>query len=222
MGKVLQLKVISFPNPKTFPVLSDGGKAYLDQNPKLDSLIRSLVEEASEDVGENGGETESVECRSRDGFIAYAHNCGGYEYKAFDYVSCGVSYSNKEANAQVNKTLENAKKEGLKQLGLPEGTNHNSLTEEQQEELTEFEENYLQDETIKLDLRVMYSGVENDKHVAWVSACINWEAPYHRSHISWMPNMKCETAKEVKVTFKNLREAKTKIRAALAKVKKIF
>jgi hypothetical protein len=203
---------------------SEFGKVYLDSQSKLDALIKELVTEAAE-AFDSEPNIEAVECRARDGFMPFSHNCGGWEATAFDYLNHGLSYSSKEANAQIEKTMQQAMEYGLSEMGLPKDTKWAdlNLSEEQEEALREHEDSYLEDETIMVSFRVLYHGVdENGKHSASVSAAINWEAPYHRSHISWMPGFKCETAKEVEVTWKNLREAKTKIKAALAKVGRIF
>ncbi|HRT83952.1 MAG TPA: hypothetical protein P5523_04875 [Bacteroidales bacterium] len=198
-------------------------KKLLKENTKLDLLIKDLVEKHSDGIGSNEGRIEAIECESRAGFIASSHNCGGYDYTTFDYVSAGNAYSSKEATARLNETLNNAFTVAIKELGLPKDSTYQDLTPEQQDKLSEIEQEYLSDETFMLQIRVMYGGVDaKGKHIAYVSSVINWEAPYHRSSISWMPSMKCETAKEVTVTFKNLREAKTKINAALLKVKRIF
>ena len=71
------------------------------------------------------------------------------------------------------------------------------------------------------EFRFMYHGV-NDKgiHEASVSAAINTESPYHRSSISWAPNVFCEGAKEVEIKWRTNAELKRKLDKAFKQVSK--
>lgn len=58
-------------------------KPYLDQNLMLDSTLKqaiaSLKAYLKDKMYWSSCDFESVECRSRDGFIPYKDNCGGYQ-----------------------------------------------------------------------------------------------------------------------------------------------
>jgi hypothetical protein len=148
----------------------------------------------------------------------------------------GIRFASKEANKRAEDAyLQNEEyarerlAEEFKQLGIPEAKQnyhdlyelgHGSLAERFDETVRE----YSSEDTIMLEVRIMYHGIdESGLHSASVSAAVNWESPYHRSSISWMPGFKCEDSKEVEVEFRNLREAKAKLSKAIELVmSKIF
>lgn len=214
-------------------------KKYLMDQPKLDALLKALVQEAADDLAEcyEGAEVEPIECISRDGFYAASDNCGGYIYRGFTDVlmiwGSGNYPQSKEARKQIDKqyeTNEEYAREDFKEefKNVPKDKqNYHDLIELGLENLAErFDERVSEngsEDTIMYEIRILYAGIdENGEHTAYVSAAVNWEGPYHRSHISWMPGFKCEDSKEVCVTFKGLRDAKEKIKKALTKVTKIF
>lgn len=89
--------------------------------------------------------------------------------------------------------------------------------------IQDLEHDYLsgESESIMHEIRVMYHGQDsNGMHSASVSAAVNTEGPYHRSHISWAPNVFCEGAKEVEVSWKTNAELKRVLTKALATVSK--
>lgn len=213
-------------------------KKYLIDQSKLDALIKAIVAESGEDLegfGHGDTQPEAIECMSRDGFWAASDNCGGYTFTEFTDVrsvwGSGMPTS-KEAAAAITKQYEASEeyaREDLKgefeALKIPlDKQNYHDLYELEHGELAErFDEKVTElasEDTIMLQTRILYCGVEDGVHVAFVSATVNWEAPYHRSHISWMPGFKCEASKEVRVTFKGLRDGKAKLNAAMLKAKK--
>lgn len=228
-------------------VKTEFGKAYLEFQPQLDALIKEVVLEAGSSIDlecwKQADECiDAIECRSRDGFIPPNHNCGGYVFQNFTtvqgIVGSGCYPASKEAHKQIDKQYDQAceyakewfsGKYGaeLKAKGIPEDKwNYHDLYELGEgplaERLSEAEhENAGEDSSsIMVEVRIMYHGVgENGVHMASVSAAVNWEGPYHRSHISWMPGFKCEHAKEVEVEFKTLKQAKTRLTKAINKVK---
>jgi hypothetical protein len=77
--------------------------------------------------------------------------------------------------------------------------------------------------SIMYTMRFMYHGKDNGTHSASISAAVNTEGPYHRSHISWAPNVFCEGAKEVEITWRTQKELRQKLKKALEQVsKKVF
>lgn len=76
------------------------------------------------------------------------------------------------------------------------------------------------DASIMHELRFIYHGKENGVYTASVSAAVNTEGPYHRSHISWSPGTFCEGSKEVEIKWKTNAELKRKLDKAFKKVSK--
>jgi len=197
-------------------------KQYLEDNKPLDSLIKELVTEAKDNLDrETYGEkdVEPIECISRDGFIASSHNCGGYVWQDFtnvNYIIGSGSYpASVEAQNKITEAYETNRQYALEDLGFQ---NKSELTDTEQETLYQKIDEYGSEDTSMYEIRIMYHGVENGIHRVSISAAVNWESPYHRSHISWMPNFKCEHAKEVEVTFRSLKSGERKMRRALRKV----
>jgi hypothetical protein len=214
-------------------------KVYLEDQNELDTLIKSVVQDASDELTEcwEGREVEPIECMSRDGFIANTSNCGGYEYKGFTTVDMIVGSGNyptsKEARKQIDRQYELNEQHARESLqsefityNIPQDKqNYHDLYElgygRLAERLSESVSERSADDTIMYSLRIMYGGKdESGVHTAWVSAAVNWESPYHRQSISWMSGYKCEHAKEIEVTFKTLTQAKKKLVAAMKKTMK--
>lgn len=86
--------------------------------------------------------------------------------------------------------------------------------------ISDLETESLSDEqsTVMHEFRFMFHGKSKGIYSASVSAAINVEAPYHRSHISWMPNAFCEGAKEVTITWKTPNGLKRSLAKALKEV----
>ena len=189
---------------------------------------------------------EPVECRSRDGFIPFGHNKGGLLYINFTdlmgYWGGGYTPSHAGAASEIERQIDfnlNAAQDyilveyndifKMKNVS-PNDVNYHALHETKDkelikiaEELSESEHENLSDEnsSIMHEFRFMYHGV-NDKgvHEASVSAALNTEGPYHRSSISWAPNVFCEGSKEIEIKWKNNAELKRKLDKALKQVSK--
>lgn len=219
------------------------GKAYLEFQPKLDALIKELVTNAGDELDHDViPGVGALECRSRDGFSASSFNCGGYEVTAFTFVNSvigsGTWFRSKKANAEIERQYSETCKYAAETLieEHPElkGTevNYNALYEagksDLAEKLSELEQDPDGNDSIMLQIRIMYCGVDDDgTHSAYVSAVINWEGPYHRSsgvfaRGTGTSGYCTEDFKEVEVTWKNLKEAKSKLKKALKKVGGIF
>jgi len=220
---------------------------FLEEQPELQSIIKEMLEEASENISDDmHPNLEEIECHSRDGFIRDSENFGGFTATTFDFLSSywgsGLRYSSKLANKHLDKSveysLESAKENFIDQYAAELGAleinedqvNYHDLYELKQsylaEKLSEFELESMNDDTIMLQIRVMYNGSENGKHSAEVSSVINWESPYHRSSGAVYRNcgfrMETEDVKVVNIEWKNNTELKTKLAKALKKVKEIF
>jgi hypothetical protein len=189
---------------------------------------------------------EEIECRSRDGFIPHSFNCGGLEYSNFTdlmgYWSGGYSVAHKGAAKEIERQIDYMFKllrentfekfnEVLTAKNLKEDDcNYHTIQElvdkgdtELKNVLRYIEDNeceYLgvEDCSIMHSIRFMYHGTIDGVHYASVSAAVNTEGPYHRSHISWAPSVFCEGAKEVEIKWTNQRELKARLKKALANV----
>ena len=227
--------------------LKRSNETYFEELPQaVQDLVRELIIEAAEDRnGPDGWKPndeciENVECHSRDGFIPFSHNKGGLEYNNFtqlsDYWGGGYSVAHAKAQAEIERqieyslqcaheTFETNNAEELK--GIPaDKRNYHDLYElghgKLAEKLSNTEhENLCGDESsIMHSFRFLYHGCEDGIHSASVSAAVNTEGPYHRSHISWAPNVFCEGAKEVEITWRTESGLKRKLKKALADVSK--
>lgn len=187
---------------------------------------------------------DSIECHSRDGFIAWDHNRGGFEYSNFTCIGTmeGSGYfpKAKASNDKVSKIINASYQESaeiffednealFKKFGITIAQcTYRNIEELEQanpelkgkaEELSELECSNMSDEnsTVMYNLRFMYHGKSvKGLHSASVSAALNFEAPYHR------PGRE-ELAKEIEITWRNVSELKRKLRAALKKtVKEVF
>lgn len=194
---------------------------------------------------------EKVECYARPGFIPHSFNKGGLEYRNFtdlmSYWGGGHHVAHKDADKEIERQIEynfQALREDtfekfnelLTSKGLKESDcKYHTIQElvdkgdlELKNVLKYIEDNeceYLsgQDSSIMHSIRFMYHGKVDGVHYASVSAAINTEGPYHRSHISWAPDVFCEGAKEIEIKWTNQKELKVKLKKALAKVtKEIF
>mgnify|MGYP003439439781 CR=1 FL=1 len=188
---------------------------------------------------------EDIECHARDGFIPFSHNRGGIQYRNFTdlmgYFGGGYSCTHKGASKEIERQIEYSlnlaaentysKFEALfkkiklskKKVSYSEIEERARNTKKYKEELREAS-SYIQDQeyeslggesTIMHEFRFLYHGQENGIHSASVSASINTEGPYHRSSISWAPNVFCEGAKEIEITWKSDAELKRKLKKAL-------
>jgi hypothetical protein len=190
---------------------------------------------------------EELEYESRDGFMPFSHNHGGIQYRNFTdlmgYFGGGYSVSHKGAAKEIERQIElslNMASENtyekfksiFDRLAIKKENVTYSYLQDLTEEHPELEDTvqYIQDaeqeclcgdeNSIMHEFRFMYHGKEDGKHSASVSAAVNTEGPYHRSHISWAPGVFCEGSKEVEITWKTQSELKKKLKAALAKVSK--
>lgn len=208
-----------------------------------DAILKVAQERRGPDCWKSDDDAlESIECKSRDGFIPHFFNKGGFDYNNFTdlhaYSGGGYSCKHKEAAAEIERqiqygldsAIENFRKNNdlkLNQLGITkEQTDYHTLHElghhELAEELSSYEnENLSGESSIMHSFRFIYHGKNDDGiHSASVSAAINTEGPYHRSHIAWAPSVFCEGSSEVVIQWRNNAELKRKLEVAFKKVHK--
>lgn len=231
-----------------FDVYRNKYDGYFDELPKeTQDIIRELLIEMAENRdGPEGWKPsedciDDIECRSRSGFIPFSHNKGGLTYRNFatlsDYHFGGYGCAHEKANKELERlaeysidcAMESFKEQYKDELqGIDDNLiNYNDLYDMGKgnlaERLSELETESLTDEnsTVMHEFRFMYHGVDDEgNHSASVSAAINLEAPYHRSHISWAPEVFCEGGKELEITWKTNKQLTKRLKDALMEVSK--
>lgn len=218
---------------------------YFDDLPQTTrEIVESLLIETIDEVEgwKPSDETiDTIECRSRDGFIPFSHNRGGLMARQFtDLMSLwgsGITVSHKKAQAEIERqieyNLELAKEtffekhtKELKKIGITEETdprlNYHDLYKMKHgdlaERLSQLESKYLSDHdsSIMFEVRFMYSGCdETGTHRAFVSCAVNTEGPYHRPSISWAPGVFCEGAEETEIEWTTDTELRERLSKAL-------
>lgn len=217
---------------------------FLQLPSQIQATVRDLMENhfESNTCELYSQDFEDIECKSRDGFICASHNQGGLILRGFTDLNMlwgtGNSPSHKGAAAEIERQIEYNLKlisEDLfkeyavlfKSLGLgPDKANYSALEDlvnkhpELDAPLTriqDMESNYMGDDdsSIMFEVRFMYHGLEDGKHTASVSAAVNTEGPYHRSHISWAPTVFCEGSEELEITWSTPKELAVHLDAAL-------
>lgn len=190
---------------------------------------------------------ESIECVSRDGFIPFSHNRGGLTYRNFtdlmSYYGSGHRCNHAEADKEIEKQIEYSLKlaseatfEKFKSIMEARKITKEECTycnlEELEKKFPELNKavQYIQeaeleclgdsDSSIMHEFRFMYHGEINGIHHASVSTAINTEGPYHRTHISWAPNVFCEGSKEIEITWRTESGLKRKLIKVLAMASK--
>lgn len=211
------------------------GEGYLEDVPLIKAAILEALEDFEFTSDGFSPDIEENECRSRDGFIAFSHNKGGFDKNncldLYSIWSSGRTYSDKKLNTLVQKYIEQALKDAIKDFidANPDILKHGIKIEDigyyslvdagldsEAEMLSEKESDYLQGDynEIKEQVRIMYHGKQHKTHSLTVFASISVsDAPYHRSS---------DAIKEVLVTFKTVSELKKKLPKALAKAGSIF
>lgn len=219
---------------------------YFDELPvELQDYVAEQLKEAFDKAPENFNYdkgVENIECKSRSGFIPFSHNKGGLEINGFtDLMSLwgsGTNVSHKKAQAEIDRQIDYHFKcvaestyANFKEILDAEGLTENDCNYHTMQEIAETNKDfepvlrYIEDaeagdseDTIMFSVRFMYHGNENGIHTASVSAAVNTEGPYHRSHISWSPKTFCEGAEEVEIEFKTFAQLKKELAKALKKV----
>jgi hypothetical protein len=214
-----------------------------------DFIKENLEEKLSLDLYSK--QVEEIEFKARSGFIPFSGNKGGFRAIGFTdlnyFWGSGNMVAHRDARNEIERQIEYSldlvrddifekyqeyfdenkiTKDKVNHTDLSDlyhkATNDKTLVEI----LTDFEErevSYLSDEqsSIMFETRFLYHGYENGVHSASISAAVNTEGPYHRSHISWSPNTFCEGVKEIKIKWKNEKEFKEKFKKALEKCIKV-
>jgi hypothetical protein len=185
LGQGLASFTYEAPYMQTYSNLS---KDYFDAHADL----MEVVADSLRDIGLR--EPEEIECRSRDGFSAASHNCGGLEAIGFVDIATlwgtGYTSNNDKANAAIEHAIEynlELAKESFEQDYAEEirdlnrdKINYHDLCDMDKgdlaEKLSNYESEMMNEDSIMLSVRFMYHG----NNTASSEFGINWEAPYFR------------------------------------------
>jgi hypothetical protein len=223
---------------------------YFDPTQLFDSLpesVRNLVSEIlttefddarMPDMLVDDRDPESIECLSRDGFVASPTNCGGLLINRFTDLATfwGSGYTPRhlrvasEIEQQIAYSLDHARDATAEHFAtlftqhsmVPADANYPNLSDLAASNPTEFEPvlrwyedaemECMQDHdsSIMYQVRFMYHGHVSGIHSASVSAAVNCEGPYHREGRN-------EGAKEIEITWRTENGLRTKLTQALRK-----
>lgn len=170
---------------------------------KADEIVEALKEFAN-DLGYSSDRINSLECRSRDGFIPHIHNYGGIECIAF-----GLPYSLPNgctgfpnADATIEKYSQMNRDDYAEQIGVKE----DDWNEEQREEFYEYESS--DDEaSILYSLDIMHTGIDKGIHSLNLRFCVCVkDMPYHRKY---------DDKIEIDLSFKTINGLKGKLNKLL-------
>lgn len=204
---------------------------FLDLKLNTQEIVKDLIIEYANSIEPCGWKDDEdcikeLECIARNGFIPNSENKGGLRYRNFttleSYWGSGHVPENKDAAKEIKRQIlynEELAREDFKEKFKNKKPDIND--DNYYELLCE----YLNDDqsSIMHEIRFMYHGFKNKKHSASISVALNTEGPYHRSHISWDPEVFCEAAKEITFTWTNNKELKSKLDKHLKKlVKNMF
>ncbi len=193
---------------------------------------------------------EEIECHSRSGFVAYSSNRGGYEVKGFTDIGSirgsGNYPAHVAARAEIERQVDYSYNllaqrvfEEFQTLLTARGLTEADCFYHRMDELAQTDpaleavRRSIEDgesealggeySSIMYSARFLYHGVLNGIHRASISAAVNTEGPYHRSYISWAPNIFCEGAREIEIAWRTDSGLKRKLKAALdVCIKEIF
>jgi len=208
-------------------------KVYLDQLPEYESIIRDYIDSLSPDYPDGcpmGKGTEPIECRSRDGFSAHRHNCGGFDRSWLTDLNIVWGSGNnigKHDQESADNEYGEARETFIKYyaseetkavlMSLPEDKrDYNGLLESgheaMAEELDGYCRDYMQDSVIWFGYRAMYEGSANGWHTLVLYASIN------RSEHGGPMGRGSDTVAEIEVKFRNVAELSKKLESARAQL----
>ena len=168
---------------------------------------------------------EEVEHEACDGFSPFSDNHGGGRITGFyfDLYSAMQFARNKFAAATLDQfevdAIADAKKELIEKHPELEGNefDYQSLWDEGRddlaEELSELERD--DNESYMVMFEVRFQGKESGVYSFLVQSVFNWEYPYHRSGISWLPNFKTEVYKQIELELVDLNGLESVLNEAL-------
>lgn len=199
---------------------------YNDLSDSTKNLIKELILEHQKQIEPSGYKNpkdafEEIEFERRDGFIPNSLNKGGLLWRNFttlrEYYGSGYEPANQKAAKEIERQINYDHEISLKVFKEKFPNEKSDINNDNYYEI--LSRNLSDDySSIMHEIRFMYHGVENKKHYASISVALNTEGPYHRSHISWAPNVFCEAAKEVEIRWSNNTELKSKLNKHLKKL----
>ncbi len=177
----------------------------LEMSRQLADQYLSVIKDFITDLEFPKDRIDSFECRSRDGFSPYSHNKGGLEGVSYLYSTYENTGFDKVDEVQENHR-QNATDAWYEENKIDKTkVSYQDLTSDQQDDLANFETEYLQDDSIQFQARVMITSDTTANVDFYISAS---DAPYHRSS---------DDRLELEIDFKSPAGMKRKLNAILKK-----
>lgn len=177
----------------------------VDVNKETADAIIETLKDFAESLGYSSDRIDDLECRSRDGFMAYSHNKGGIACVAFrDQYSCCENTGFKNADATLSKywkyDFENIQQE------KNWAKDYSDWNDEQQEYLDQARSEY-SEASVLFGMDCMYQGVERGIHSLNLRLTVSVkDAPYHRQYDDLI---------DIDVTFRTVASLKNKLNKLL-------
>ncbi len=220
-------------------------KADTSQSTKTVERIDSIIQESLIDFRDEfdrdfwecykiDDKPEAIECCSRDGFIPYSDNRGGYTLAGFffNYYNASEFTGNTQAQDELQKISDYNFECGVEQFLDDNPTlknldveliNYHDLYEMKLGSLAEELDEYCHDdqESYMVTYEVRYQGFENGYHYFLIQSAFNWEYPYHRSSMpAWAGGGSNEVWSSETIETKSVSTLKKQVMAKLRKVHK--
>jgi hypothetical protein len=155
----------------------------LDLTEKSADKILDIIKNFASEVGYSDDHINTLECRSRDGFIPNSHNYGGIECVSFrDQYHAYFAFTGFDnADARIVEYYNYDLTQYKEDKGIPK---EQDLNEDQ---LEHFETEYRAediDATVLFSMDIMHTGIDDDGiHSIDIRICICVkDAPYHREY----------------------------------------
>lgn len=171
----------------------------------FDAIANALREFTNEALDVHDREVEAIECRSRDGFIPYSHNKGGFQKVAFTSLGTmqGTGYAT--GSDKFNQIVEELIKNNREYFDRSEFDSDDAFEDAIHESLYDNDYN-----SVMVKVQVLYNGYANGKHEVDVSVMLEaTDAPYHRGYDDLL---------EKSIRFTTVKELRSKLKALLPKV----
>lgn len=177
----------------------------LDMDRKLADQYLTVIKDFLTDLDFSKDRIGSFECRSRDGFSPFSHNKGGLEGVSYLYSSYNDTGFEKVDEIQ-HKYRQRAYDAWFEENKIDKTkVSYQDLTSDQQDDLANFETEYLSDDSIQFQARVMITSDTTANVDFYISAS---DTPYHRSS---------DDRLELEIDFKSPAGMKRKLNAILKK-----
>jgi hypothetical protein len=161
---------------------------------KIDEMITSVLKGQLSFV-DSETSISNISCERVDGYVPSSHNKGGKEVSGMvlSMASAVDNCSNSEANEKMNNisnetyndAIETFFNENKEKLNIESKQELETLLNEDEALQNSFHEHLdssSEDEAVMFKVRILYTGIEDEKMSFIVDAQVNWEFPYFRDN----------------------------------------